>query len=214
MSVRVIVPLDRIPLDPVRLQVFVSFVGPLYKSMGMPVEGYESLSAVRGTVIQQVAKARNRALAFGEDSFVFNDADSLCRPEQIQTAVRLAEMSPGLVFAYTSYCRLSQRATEALMSWRDAFEAPVEWEMVGSLSSGCVAISRESFLEAGGYDESWLDGYEDYDFALRCNERWPNRRVEGELVHLWHPRPAVEPENGRDRRRFEERWGPKLASTH
>lgn len=160
------------------------------------------------SITQKVSYARNALADMSDEAVIlFNDADSLCKPEQIREAVRLAEEAPGLVFAFTNYCRLSQKTTESLTSWRDACDAPVEWEMYGSNSSGCVAISRESFLQVGGYDETWLDGYEDYDFAFRCAEMFgPNRRVEGDLIHLFHPRPAVEPENGRDRERFEKKW--------
>jgi hypothetical protein len=121
------------------------------------------------------------------DVIVLNDADSLCPADQIREAIRLAFEQPGLVFAYTSYCRLDQRTTEGLSHWSQAFEAPVEREIEDSGSQGCAAISRRCFLELGGYDERYVGwGYEDLEFARRANLRWRNRRVEGDLTHLWH----------------------------
>lgn len=158
---------------------------------------------------QGIAKARNwGAHGVKDDVIVFNDADSLVEGFQIIRAASLARQEPGLVFAYTRYLRLTKSSTEAIL--RDGWHTHLiesDWESRESLSSGCVAISVESFNEVGGYDETWLDGFEDYDFALRCNALWPNRRVSGDLLHLWHERPLVEPENGRDVKRWNELYG-------
>ena len=174
---------------------------------------YEALPEMRwlltgcfGPGATNIADARNsRGFArLPEDVLVFNDADSLCQPEQIREAVRLAEEAPGLVFAFDVYSRL---ADVPIATWKEAFEAPVEWSMFNSLSSGCIAIRRECFEQVGGYDETWQYGFEDYDFAQRCAKLWPIRRVRGELVHLWHPRPAVEPEDGPDAKRYVDLYG-------
>jgi GT2 family glycosyltransferase len=154
---------------------------------------------------RRISAARNYgARGAHHATLVFNDADSLCKPEQVRWMVRLAEQAPGLVFGFTVYSRL---ADVPITHWPDAFTAPVEWQMFHSLSSGCIAIRRECFEEVGGYDETWQYGFEDYDFAQRCAKLWPLRRVEGELYHLYHPRPAVEPENGPDAARYAEMYG-------
>lgn len=160
----------------------------------------------RGPIAGQLARARNWGAQLHDlgDVLVFNDGDSLVTPNQLNDATRLAEEAPGLVFAFTVYSRL---ANVPITHWSEAFTAPVEWQMFNSFSSGCVAIRRECFEEVGGYDETWQYGFEDYDFAQRCAKLWPIRRVEGELYHLWHPRPAVEPENGPDRERYELLYG-------
>ncbi len=105
---------------------------------------------------------------------VFNDGDSLVPAARMREAIRLAESEPGLVFAYTVYVRENQAGV------------PV-WAMGGSASMACVAIRRDCFDEVGGFDEGYEGwGYEDLDFVRRCAERWPLRRVDGEVVHLWH----------------------------
>lgn len=137
-------------------------------------------------------QARNNGaliIAPSIDPIVFNDADSICPLKQIDEALRLAEEAPGLVFAYDLYCRLSPKATGKYLvdPPEDLFELPVEWTMPNSGSMACVAISRACFEEVGGFDETYVGwGYEDLDFAQRCNKLWPNRRVTGPVYHLWH----------------------------
>lgn len=62
-----------------------------------------------------------------------------------------------------------------------------EREILNAPSMGCAAISLECFRGVGGFDEQYVGwGYEDVDFASRCAERWPLRRVPGPAFHLWH----------------------------
>lgn len=131
-----------------------------------------------------------------DDPLVFNDADTICPPAQMFRAIELAEEAPGLVFAYDLYCRLTREMTERVRDapvTADGFDG--EWgrmrhegpPILNSGSMGCVAISRACFEEVGGFDESYVGwGYEDLDFATRCNALWPNRRVTGPVFHLWH----------------------------
>ena len=144
------------------------------------------------------AQARNRlarsAAQTTADVYVFVDADSLVPRNNLLEAARLAGETPGLVFAFDVYQRLSRASTSRLNHWQEAFSLPVEWEMYDSPSMGATAISRACFDELGGFDESF-DACEDVDFSQRAARLWPVRRLPGELVHLWHPRPAVEPQN-------------------
>jgi GT2 family glycosyltransferase len=105
---------------------------------------------------------------------VFNDADSIIPHRQILEAVHQASVAPGLVYAYDLYLRLDEAGR-------------VEQELFAPPSMGCAAISRDSFWEAGGFDQRFVGwGYEDVEFAQRCASRWPVRRVSGVLEHLWH----------------------------
>ena len=137
----------------------------------------------RAQVINQAVRA-----AWKQQIVVFNDADTLCTPEQVLEAVRLATVAPGFVFAYTLYLRLSRRRTERLGSWRDALAAPAEWGMVNAGSQGCSAVQRDYHLELGGLDERFVGwGYEDLEYNHRLGQTPEGiRRVDGELRHLWH----------------------------
>jgi hypothetical protein len=128
--------------------------------------------------------ARNRSVKITTGPILlFNDADSICPPDQIREAIRLAGEEPGLVFAYDLYLRLQKDAVhEGAISY-----GRVEREIFNSGSMACVAISRECFERVGGFNESYVGwGYEDLDFARRCDELWPIRRVPGPVYHLWH----------------------------
>lgn len=182
-----------------RVRAHLATMGDPVKTIELPTgDGYA----------QRIARARNNAVAplladLGH-VFVFNDADSLVDGFQLIRACSLARQEPGLVLAYTRYRRLTPESTASILAdgWKTE-HVESEQDLPNSLSSGCVAISVASFREVGGYDDTWQDGFEDYDFALRCNALWPLRRVNGDLLHLWHERPAVEPENGRDRARYQ-----------
>ena len=120
--------------------------------------------------------ARNRGAAnVRAEVIVFNDADTLAERRATLAAVRLAALEPGLVYAYTIYYR------------RDRF-GNTERELWNPPSLGCAAISRESFLELGGFDERYRGwGYEDCAFATAAGERYgAPRRVEAAAFHLWH----------------------------
>lgn len=159
--------------------------------------GYEPV--MLGASPWSPGRARNRGAAWTvthaptqldtPSLFVFNDADTICPPAQIREAMRLAEEASGLVFAYDLYCRVNQAQTEFYREHQngDILKLPVERTILNSGSMGCVAISRACFEEVGGFDESYVGwGYEDLDFATRCNRLWPNRRVSGPVFHLWH----------------------------
>jgi predicted glycosyltransferase involved in capsule biosynthesis len=120
-------------------------------------------------------RARNAAAYRSTaDILVFNDADSIVSYRALEEAVRLADKAPGLVLGYDVYTRL------------DA-EQRVIREIANSGSMGCAAIQRKCFLELQGFDElfeGW--GYEDLEFVKRAAARWPIRRVQAPLYHLYH----------------------------
>ena len=103
----------------------------------------------------------------------------------------MAAAEQGLVRAYTRYRRLSQTATAALATYKEALAATdedVEWEQDVAYAHGCAVIRRDCFDKVGGYDprfEGW--GYEDCALEKITDALWSDRRVAGDLYHLWHP---------------------------
>lgn len=176
----------------------------------------ERVSLMIGSGTTQ-AEARNRGARMvgrhGIDVLVFIDADSLVEPGAIRAAAALARRSGRLVFCYDVYNRIGQEATRRVLAGElDPFDAPVSWSMWHSLSAGAIAIRRDLFERLEGFDEDFRVGFEDYDFAMRCRaELGPEKRIGGELAHLWHPRPAIEPEQSPDRDRYLRRWGKATA---
>ena len=179
MSVQVIIPFYG--SDPVRHRNLAHVV--MFYRDALPEW---TTTVVEGT---SLAATRNRA---GFDStasvLVFNDADTLCPPEQIREAVRLAQEAPGRVACFDIYQRLTRQATETLGHWSEAAEADVECEFVNPPSNGCMAIRWDSFVRLGGYDESFHGwGYEDCEFNYRNHSLYGTlRSVPGEAYHLWH----------------------------
>jgi hypothetical protein len=110
----------------------------------------------------------------GAATLLLNDADLICPHKQILEAIRQAKVVPGAVFAFDTYVRINEPDGEE----RLLPDAP---------SNGCVAISRTSFIECGGYDEHF-EGWamEDREFNDRVSLLWPIRRVPGRIEHLWH----------------------------
>lgn len=214
MTVSVVIPFESD--DPRRianLSIVQAFYAAEFPDWEIVVSGNDPL--LEGSFH---ARSRNLGAFLAQGRLlVFNDADSLCPAAHIQEAVTLASDSPGLVLAYTDYCRLSEAETRMVTpgSYEYAFDAPIDWAMWGgsSMSSGCLAIRRRCFEDVKCFDASWLHGFEDYDFAQRCAQRWPLRRIAGKLTHLWHPRPDIEPEVF-DRGRYQETWPLGLPSWH
>lgn len=117
------------------------------------------------------------------------DADTVVPAAQILEAVRLAGEAPGLVFAFDHYQRLTRAATARVLAGEHCHPGPswIEWSRHDAGSHGCIVVQRESFLAVDGYDERFAGwGYEDLDLNRRMAERWPLRRVPGDLYHLWH----------------------------
>lgn len=138
------------------------------------------------------ARACNKGAAeTTSDILIINDADTLCPPENVRKAVELAAASSGLVRAYTRYRRLSQAATERCGTYKEALvsaDADVEWQQEPAFAHGCAVTQRACWETVGGYDprfEGW--GYEDCAAELIFASLWDDRRIQGDLFHLWHP---------------------------
>lgn len=177
MRAAVVIPTFDLGKDDCRVRAF-DRVRDHIASLGWPVK------LPPGT---NPAIARNRGRDLDCDVLVFNDADTLVPLEQITEAIQLAAASPGLVFAFTEYRRLGGYISDHLRETEDAFVAPAFETFIEPPSHGCVTISRDCFVETGGYDER-LEVFEDIAFTAVCEERWAGRRVDGPAVHLWHSR--------------------------
>jgi predicted glycosyltransferase involved in capsule biosynthesis len=140
------------------------------------------------------AKACNLAAASSKaDVIVFNDADSLVWPEQFEESFERAFDLKGAVRAYSRYYRISEAATKTLIRWQDAFDAETCWMQEHTASHGVFAVHRQTFVDAGGYDPRFVYFYDDLSFDIRAGQI-PQERVQGDLVHLWHP-PREAPES-------------------
>lgn len=125
---------------------------------------------------------------------VHSDPDSFVPHARLVEAVQLAAASDGLVIPFDRYGYLTAAGAGDFYRTgcitRTAY-APSPFEFEGQGGSGNVTVySRRTWEQAGGYDPrfgTW--GGADGAFAFCCDALVaPTRRLEGLMVHLWHPR--------------------------
>lgn len=167
MTVHIIIPFSS--SDPNRIAAFDKVRAHL-KELRWPILiGRDDHDPFRRAVAVNHAVAETDA-----DVLLLNDADLICTHEQILTAISLAALAPGPVFAFTEYVRTGEPDKSSLTLHEPS-------------TNGCLAIQRHSFLQLGGYDERFIGwGYEDCDFNDRARHKWPLRRVPGIAEHVWH----------------------------
>ena len=118
-------------LDPGRERVYGHVLAAL---KGLPLISGGSPDDNRAQARNRLARwaAHTTTALAPHDVYVFVDADSLVPRNNLLEAARLAGETPGLVFAFDVYQRLSRASTSRLNHWQEAFSLPVEWEMYDS----------------------------------------------------------------------------------
>lgn len=129
------------------------------------------------------------------DAAVILDADAIIDAEQVAGAVRKAHALDVFVIAYTRYCYVNRKMSDAIMGGYGGDWWPgVEWSMTNTCST-VVTVSRRLWDRVGGFDEGFIGwGFEDCAFSVACAALGGRYRVAGEVWHLWHP---PSPENDR-----------------
>jgi hypothetical protein len=140
-------------------------------------ESRAALGAVRALDprIRVVAHARNRGLAAARNTafanaradFVFLlDDDDLLEPTAVEKTLACLATHPELAFANGFHVGFGaeQYVWERGFHHADAF-------LYHNLAVCHALVRRSAFEAAGGFDESIVDGLEDWDFWLRCADR-------------------------------------------
>lgn len=142
------------------------------------------------------ARALNSAIELLTDDTIVIQSD----PDSVLTdilryreAVLLAYSAPGLVIPHTRYLYLAREASEQILRfwWEPGEAGPADCEESGHAGVGNVTVfSRATWLAAGGYDERFpLWAGDDAAFAYACGAlAGEQRRLPGDVIHLWHPR--------------------------
>jgi len=80
---------------------------------------------------------------------------------------------------------------------------------VRAVTGACFLMKRELFLSEGGFDEGFVNGFEDIDLCLRLAEKGYQHFVSGSSCVLHHVGSARgrNPSNDSNERRFREKWG-------
>lgn len=151
------------------------------------VEACAGLAPDRIKTIRQanagLPAARNRGAAESTGEFlVFLDADDWIRPEFSRKLVQAIDSAADASVSH-AYCQ-EELAELGTGVWR----VP-EWDplllMITNLHPVTCLVRRTCFEQAGGFDESMRDGYEDWDLWLKFLERsWRGVRVR-EPLFVW-----------------------------
>lgn len=119
------------------------------------------------------------------------DADVICDPVAVRSAVELAEQTDRMVVAHDERIMLNRAATDKVLagyqgSWRTRGMVEKVWQ---DSVSCAVAVSAHLWGLAGPFDEQFVGwGREDTAFRISCEvETGPILKVCGETFHLWHP---------------------------
>lgn len=125
------------------------------------------------------------------------DSDVLLPRAQVQAAIDRAAATGRVTWAHRRWRGVREDATKRILDDRrdlgdeldrDALDLIVE--RTNPLSwSCCIAIPREVFDDLGGFDERFRGwGFEDMAFQSIVCGLYGWERIEGDVVHLWHPR--------------------------
>ena len=112
------------------------------------------------------AGARNDALAVARAPFIFTlDADNTVFPHGLLTLIGALEREPSAAFAYGYAATHDGERFVGLINTEG-------WDPALFRSGNCIdasALFRASLLRSlGGYDESFIRGWEDFELWLRC----------------------------------------------
>jgi len=119
------------------------------------------------------------------------DADVLCDPQCVRSAVDLAAGTDRMVVAHDERIMLNRAGSDKVLAgYSGSWRARGMVERVWTDSVSCaVAVSRSLWNLAGPFDEQFVGwGREDTAFRISCEvETGPIVKVCGETFHLWHP---------------------------
>lgn len=138
------------------------------------------------------ASALNAAITRATgDVIVQADPDSLVPLDTLAEAIELAAID-GLVIPHSEWLYLTPEATRLVLDGLPLDDVtPAHCEEHGSKGSGNVTVfSRRTWEKCGGFDERFgMWGGDDGAFSYAAEAfTQPTRRLDGPMVHLWHPR--------------------------
>jgi GT2 family glycosyltransferase/glycosyltransferase involved in cell wall biosynthesis len=146
------------------------------------------------------AKANNIGAGLAEGRyFLFLNNDTLVQPDWLPEMLRVirSDQSVGIVgikqlFPYTSIIYHTgivfarSGAPEHLYPHLDASLPQVNHEReYQAVNGACLLIERELFSECGGFDEAYVNGYEDVDLCMAARQRG-RKVVCCTSAHIYH----------------------------
>lgn len=164
---------------------------PIYEGHHEAAEG----SFNRSAAINRAARAAD---ADGRWDFaVVIDADVLLKQSQFKAALALAQRTKRVTWAHRRWRGVSEEWTKRIVAdAKDlgpelaAVDVDVLVERTNPLSwSCCFIIPRPIWDDVGGFDERFKGwGWEDMAWQSLVVGVYGYERLEGDVIHLWHPR--------------------------
>lgn len=172
------------------------------------------------------ARSRNQGARRARGEYLlFLDNDTLPQPGWLQALLDVAErdrrvavvgaklLSPDDTIWHAGIALLEDAPypiSPVHLHRQEPANAPAanEEREVAAVTGACLLIRADVFREVGGFDEGFLDGYEDVDLCLRVREQG-HRIVYTPASVLYHLEPAGEDRPGREaeaRSLFHKKW--------
>jgi hypothetical protein len=131
------------------------------------------------------------------DIGIIIDSDVLLSVSQVRAAIERAETTGRVTWAHRRWRGIREDMTARLVADRRDLGAelsrdeldlmvertnPISW-------SCCIVVPRPVWDDLGGMDERFVGwGYEDMAWQSVIVGLYGHERIEGDVVHLWHPR--------------------------
>lgn len=141
----------------------------------------------------------NRSLAINNaaenagdwDVAVIIDADVLCDPHSVRSAVDIAAVTHSMVLAGDERVMISRQGTTKILdgyrgNWR---VRGIQERVYTDGCSCCVVVSRKLWDDVGGFDPLFTGwGFEDIAFRVACEtiSGKPMVKLSSAMFHLWH----------------------------
>ena len=115
------------------------------------------------TTNKGVSAARNKGIENAKGEFILPlDADDKIAPEYLEEAIRIMHEKAEVKLVY---CNCEYFGTKKGLSLVPSFS--LEGMLYENLIFNAALLRKADVLKAGGYDESFLTGWEDWEFWLR-----------------------------------------------
>lgn len=141
------------------------------------------------------SKTINQAISQSDANIIIMiDVDTIVEMWRVWGAVDKAEDGAGLVLPFDRLAYMSPTSTQQIFDGADPFKGvKPEWVATPSstvaLVGGVNVFTRQTWVDAGGFPEEvegW--GAEDVVWARRCSAVAPTVRLNGDAIHLYHPK--------------------------
>jgi GT2 family glycosyltransferase len=185
-----------------------------------------SPAVIRNDANLGFARACNQGAAAARGEFLlFLNNDTVPTPGWLEPMIEILRGDPGVAIVGS---RLLYPDSRLIQHAGVAFDAPVPFHLwclfpadwpqanvqcdVGAVTAACMLVRRSVFHELGGFDERYLNGFEDVDFCLRVVEKGHRIVYCPRSVVLHHESMSEgrSQHDGRNFALFRDRWGERL----